>query len=272
MGLAEVLDAEVWHEVLDQFFDILSDGIHRFEGSVNQYTGDGIMALFGAPIAHEDHAQRACRAALYLNEKLSHFSAEIEEKYAVRFATRMGINSGKVVVGAIGDNLRMDYTAQGHTVGLAQRMESMAASDSCYLTHTTAKLVEGYFTLDDLGETLIKGIDEPQRIYRLLGSQATATRFQIANSRGLANFVGREKEQRALEDALAETANGSAQVVGIVAEAGVGKSRLCFEFLEACRAGPHAVYEVSAVAHGRDVPICQSSNFSAHCWGSPRRR
>ncbi|MGR8949235.1 MAG: AAA family ATPase [Gammaproteobacteria bacterium] len=254
MELAEELDPEAWHKVLDQFFDILGEGIHRFEGSVNQYTGDGVMALFGAPIAHEDHAQRACRAALYLNEKLKRFSIEIEEKYPVRFATRMGINSGEVVVGAIGDNLRMDYTAQGHIVGLAQRMESMAAPNTCYLTHATAKLVDDYFSLEDLGETSIEGIGEPQRIYRLLCTQDASSRLATTNNRGLSNFVGREKEQRALEDVLAETERGRSQIVAIVAEAGVGKSRLCFEFLKSCRGINLSVFEARAVAHGRDVP------------------
>src|SRR5438094_372045 len=126
MELAEQLDPEEWHEILDDFFQILTEGVHRFEGTVNQYTGDGIMALFGAPIAHEDHAQRACWAALHLRDEVRGYADELRTARGVGFAVRMGLNSGEVVVGKIGDDLRMDYTAQGHAVGLAQRMEQLA--------------------------------------------------------------------------------------------------------------------------------------------------
>ncbi len=126
MELAEQVDPEEWHQILDRFFQILADGVHRFEGTVNQYTGDGIMALFGAPIAHEDHAQRACYAALWLCEALQACAREVKREHGLGLATRIGMHSGEVVVGKIGDDLRMDYTAQGHTVGLAQRMEQIA--------------------------------------------------------------------------------------------------------------------------------------------------
>ena len=126
MELAEQVDPEEWHRILDRFFQILADGVHRFEGTVNQYTGDGIMALFGAPIAHEDHAQRACYAALRLSEGLQRYAGELKREKGLRFSVRMGLNSGEVVVGKIGDDLRMDYTAQGQTVGLAARMEQLA--------------------------------------------------------------------------------------------------------------------------------------------------
>ena len=125
MELSEQLDPEAWHKILERFFEILTEGVHRFEGTVNQYTGDGIMALFGAPIAHEDHAQRACYAALRLRGELARYATEVMRTHGVAFSTRIGINSGDVVVGSIGDDLRMDYTAQGHTVGLAQRMEAL---------------------------------------------------------------------------------------------------------------------------------------------------
>ena len=126
MDLAEQLGPEEWHRILERFFEILTEGVHRFEGTVNQYTGDGIMALFGAPIAHEDHAQRACYAALHLQGELAGYASEVKREHGLGFSTRIGIHSGEVVVGKIGDDLRMDYTAQGHTVGLAQRMESLA--------------------------------------------------------------------------------------------------------------------------------------------------
>ncbi|MCB1746234.1 MAG: zinc ribbon domain-containing protein, partial [Gammaproteobacteria bacterium] len=147
MELAGQLDPETWHGILDRFFAILADGVHRFEGTVNQYTGDGIMALFGAPIAHEDHAQRACYAALHLRERLGEYADELRIDPGVSFSFRLGMNSGEVVVGRIGDNLRMDYTAQGQTVGLAQRMEQLAPADGIALSEQTRRAVDGYFTL-----------------------------------------------------------------------------------------------------------------------------
>ena len=141
MDLAEQVDPEAWHRIMDRFFAILAEGVHRFEGTINQFTGDGVMALFGAPIAHEDHAQRACHAALHLAEALGHYGRELRRTEGLNFSVRMGINSGEVVVGVIGDDLRMDYTAQGHTVGLAARMEQLAEPGRVYLTEHTARLV-----------------------------------------------------------------------------------------------------------------------------------
>jgi class 3 adenylate cyclase len=138
MELAERVGAEEWHKILDDFFHLLNEGVHRFEGTVNQYTGDGIMALFGAPIAHEDHAQRACHAALHLRDRLRAFGAQLERSRGLAFAVRMGLNSGEVVVGRVGDDLRMDYTAQGHTVGLAQRVEQIAAPNTACVAQATA--------------------------------------------------------------------------------------------------------------------------------------
>jgi adenylate cyclase len=255
MELAEQLDPEAWHRILERFFAILTEGVHRFEGTVNQYTGDGIMALFGAPIAHEDHAQRACYAALHLRDEIARYATEVKREHGVGFSMRMGINSGEVVVGSIGDDLRMDYTAQGQTVGLAQRMESLAEPNTCYLTAVTAALVGGYFALEDLGDFQVKGAAAPVRVHRLAGIGISHTRFDIARARGLGRFVGRAADLRTLEDALEQTAAGNGQVVGVVAEAGTGKSRLCFEFLERCRARGMRVFEARAVAHGRNVPF-----------------
>src|SRR5262249_28105548 len=145
MELAEGLDPEEWHRIMDRFFTILAEGVHRFEGTVNQFTGDGIMALFGAPIAHEDHAQRACWAALHLADVLRGYAQELKRAQGLGFSVRMGLNSGEVIVGTIGDDLRMDYTAQGQVVGLAARMEQLAEPGTIYLTEHTARLVTGYF-------------------------------------------------------------------------------------------------------------------------------
>ncbi|MCH7709038.1 MAG: AAA family ATPase [Myxococcales bacterium] len=254
MELAEALDPEEWHSILDRFFQILTEGVHRFEGTVNQYTGDGIMALFGAPIAHEDHARRACYAALQLRDEIERYSTEVKRQHGVSFSMRMGLNSGEVVVGKIGDDLRMDYTAQGHTVGLAQRMESLASPNTCYLTHATAQLVFGYFELEDLGAFRVKGASEPARVHRLVGVGAAHSRFDISRARGLTRFVGRDADMATLEAALAESQAGNGQVVGIVAEAGTGKSRLSFEFVEQCRAKGMTVNQATAVAHGKNIP------------------
>jgi class 3 adenylate cyclase/tetratricopeptide (TPR) repeat protein len=254
MELAEQLDSEVWSGIMQRFFGILAAGVERFEGFVDKFTGDGIMALFGAPIAHEDHAQRACWAALHLRGELSRHTTEVKRAHGLGFSTRMGIHSGEVVVGKIGDDLRMDYTAQGHTVGLAQRMESLASPDTCYLTDTTAVLVRGYFELEDLGEFTVKGVRTPVRVHRLAGAGTARTRFDVSRSRGLTRFVGRDPDMATLEAALEQAQAGHGQIVGVVAEAGTGKSRLCFEFAARCRAQGMTVNEGHALAHGRNIP------------------
>ncbi len=255
MDLSHALGAEDWHEVLRHFFEVLNEGVHRFEGSVNQYTGDGIMALFGAPIAHEDHAQRACYAALHLRSALRVFSHDVKRRHGVEFAVRMGLNSGDVVVGRIGDDLRMDYTALGHTVGLAQRMEALASGGSIYLAEDTARLAAGYFDLEDLGTFDVKGVDSAVRVHELFGAGEHQTRFDVSRARGLVRFVGRESEMHILERALEQTRNGNGQVVGLVAEAGTGKSRLSFEFTELCRSRGIAVNQGRCVSHGRNLPF-----------------
>jgi class 3 adenylate cyclase/tetratricopeptide (TPR) repeat protein len=255
MELAEQLDPEEWHRILDRFFEILSEGVNRFEGTVNQYLGDGIMALFGAPIAHEDHAQRACYAALWLRDELGIYSRELKRERGLGFSVRMGLHAGEVVVGKIGDDLRMDYTAQGHSVGLAARLQSLASPDTCYLSSDVADLVQGYFDLNDLGEFKVKGVSEPVTVFELRGMGAVRTRFDVSMARGLSRFVGRADDFQTLETALAQAQAGDGQVVGIVAEAGVGKSRLSFEFLEACRAKGLRTLEGRAVSHGKSIPL-----------------
>src|SRR5215831_800764 len=255
MDLAEQVDPEEWHKVMDRFFAILSNGVHRFEGTINQFTGDGIMALFGAPIAHEDHAGRACFAALHLQHELRRYADEIRLKHGFGFSVRMGINSGEVVVGKIGDDLRMDYTAQGQTVGLAARMEQMADPGKALLTGRTAKLVSGYFQLRDLGETRVKGLNELLHVHELEGVGRVRTRFDVSRARGFTKFVGRQREMATLDAALEQAIAGNAQVVGVVAEPGTGKSRLCYEFAERCRARGIVVYEAHGLSHTKPVPF-----------------
>ncbi len=255
MELAGQVDPERWHVILNRFFEILSDGIHLFEGTVNQYTGDGIMALFGAPIAHEDHAQRACYAALRLRDELRTYADELRLSEGLDFAVRMGLNSGEVVVGKIGDDLRMDYTAQGHTVGLAARMENMAPAHGVCVSQSTADLASGYVELRDLGESTIKGANEPIRVFELVGMGEIQSRFDRSRSRGLTRFVGRDDDMDVLERAYEQARSGNGQVIGVVAQAGTGKSRLCFEFVERCRARGLRVLQGTGVAHGKNIPF-----------------
>jgi hypothetical protein len=204
-------------------------------------------------------------AALHLQRAIAQYAIDVKREHGVGFSTRMGINSGEVVVGRIGDDLRMDYTAQGHTVGLAQRMESLAEPNTCYLGPATAALVRGYLALEDLGEFRVKGVTDRVPVHRLAGPGEARTRLDVSRQRGLSRFVGRDADLRVLEDALAQAEAGSGQVVGVVAEAGTGKSRLCLEFLERCRARGMRVWEGRAVAHGRNIPA------AAHPGAVPRR-
>jgi class 3 adenylate cyclase/tetratricopeptide (TPR) repeat protein len=256
MELAEQVDPEEWHQILDRFFEILADGVHRFEGTVNQYTGDGIMALFGAPIAHEDHAQRACYAALHLREALRSYADQLRLEQGLNFSVRMGINSGEVVVGRIGDDLRMDYTAQGQVVNLAARIEQLAEPGRIYTAESTAGRASGYFRLRDLGQAKVKGSADPVHVFDLEDVGEFHTRFDVSRARGLAKFVGRDREMFRLEAALERArARGQPQLVGIVAEAGTGKSRLAYEFCERCRASRVPVDRASCPPHGRSIPL-----------------
>jgi class 3 adenylate cyclase/tetratricopeptide (TPR) repeat protein len=255
MELAEQVDAEDWHRILDGFFRILADGVHRFEGTVNQYTGDGIMALFGAPIAHEDHAQRACYAALHLDGELRRYADELRRTRGLSFAVRMGINSGEVVVGKIGDDLRMDYTAQGQVVGLAARIERLAEPGRIYLTRHTGDLVGGFFRLRDVGAFEIKGVGDRVSVFELQGIGPLRTRLDVSQARGFSRLVGRVQEMGVLEASLERAIRGEGQVVSVAGDAGLGKSRLCYEFAERCRGRGIPVVRAHAVAHGKAVPF-----------------
>ena len=255
MDMTEDVDPEDWRRILNRFYEILAEGVHRFEGTVNQYTGDGIMSIFGAPIAHEDHARRACFAAIHLCETLGLYARELRREKGLSFSVRIGLNSGEVVVGRIGPDLHMEYTAVGHTVGLASRMEQLAAPGTAYLTEHTAALTQGFFDLEDLGNFDVKGVREPVRVYELKGADAQLTRFDIARARGLSRFVGRRDETATLVDALEQVESGRGQVVAVVGEAGVGKSRLCHEFVERARASGIKVFVAHGQPHGRAFPF-----------------
>jgi class 3 adenylate cyclase/tetratricopeptide (TPR) repeat protein len=253
MELAERVDPEEWHRLLDRLFRILADGVHRYEGTINQYTGDGIMALFGAPIAHEDHAQRACAAALELARELGALAEDVRRESGLDFAVRMGLNSGEVVVGRIGDDLRMDYTAQGHVVGLAARVQQLAPPGGISVTEQTARLASGFFDLLDRGEQNLKGASVPVRVFDLRGPGPIRSRFDRSRARGFSRFVGREPELALLERALRDAQSGRPTVVLLTAEPGAGKSRLCHEFVERSRGVP--LHYARALSHGRMLPF-----------------
>src|SRR5215204_2429944 len=255
MDLAERIDPEHWRQIMQRFFSLLSESVRRFEGTVDKFTGDGIMALFGAPIAHEDHAARACFAALHIGELVNEHATELRRGRGLNFSVRVGINSGEVVAGAIGAEGKLEYTAVGHTVGLAQRMEALAEPGKAYLTEHTAKLAEGYLELKDLGAFEVKGATHPIGVFELIGAGSARSRFDLSRERGLSRFVGRAEEMKLLQDALEQAKQGRGGVIGVVAEPGVGKSRLCQEFADRCRAQGIEVYETQAQAHGTAIPF-----------------
>ena len=254
MELAQQIDPEDWRTIMDRFFQVLADGVHELEGTVNSFTGDGIMAIFGAPVAHEDHARRACLAALKLRQDVAVFGEEFRRSHGRDLAIRIGLNSGEVIAGTIGDRGDMTYTAIGHTAGLAQRMEQEARPGGICLSSNTAALVEGYVRLREPAVHEIKGAGRMEA-FELEGVAAPQDPIDVARSRGLTPLIGRDEELRTLESAFEASLGGPGELVGIVGEPGVGKSRLCFEIAERCRARGIPVFQVAAQAHERGVPL-----------------
>jgi len=255
MDLAEQQDPEEWRKIMQRFFSTLADAVTRFEGTVDKFTGDGIMAIFGAPLAQEDHAQRACYAALQMLEDVAEYAAELRRGAGLNFSTRIGINSGEVVAGEIGSDRGGEYTAIGHTVGLAQRMEALAEPGKAYVTEHTAALARGFLDLSDLGEFEIKGASRPVQVFELAGVGEARSRLDLAREQGLSRFVGRDAEMAVLTEALERAQGGEGGAIGVVAEPGVGKSRLTFEFVRRCREHGVEVFEAQAQAHGSAIPF-----------------
>lgn len=253
--LAEQAGAELWHEILDRFFAILSRVVHQHEGTINQYTGDGIMALFGAPRALEDHAQFAARAALEMQREVRHYADELRLSHSLNLTMRVGLNSGDVVVGRIGDDLRSDYTAQGPTVNLAARMEHICEPGRIYVSRDTANLLEGYFRLRALGATEVHGVDAPVEVFELEAAEGLRTRLDRSLARAGSPFIGRERELAALVAALDRVRAGQGQVIAVVGNAGLGKSRLCHEFTQACARDGIVVHRATGVPYASRVPM-----------------
>jgi class 3 adenylate cyclase/tetratricopeptide (TPR) repeat protein len=248
------LDPEAAQQLLDPAIHHMMDAVHRFEGTVNQVLGDGLMALFGAPIAHEDHGLRACYAALAMQGAMRAYTDDVRRTRGLELRMRVGLNSGEVVVRAIGNDLHMDYSAVGETTHLAARMEQLATPGSIRLTAATLCLVEGLVQVTALGPVPVRGLEEPVEVFELVGASHLRRRLQAAAARGLPPFVGRQDELEALHQALAQARTGHGQVVAVVGEAGVGKSRLVHECIHSHRTQGWRVLESACVSYGKATP------------------
>jgi class 3 adenylate cyclase/tetratricopeptide (TPR) repeat protein len=248
------LDPEAAQQLLDPAIHHMMAAVHRYEGTVNQVLGDGIMALFGAPIAHEDHALRACYAALAMQAAMRAYTDDIRRTRGLELRMRVGLNSGEVVVRAIGNDLHMDYSAVGETTHLAARLEQLATPGSIRLSAATLRLVEGLVQVTALGPVPVKGLAEPVEVFDLVGASALRQRLQAAAVRGLTPFVGRQTELDVVQRALAQASAGQGQVVALVGEAGVGKSRLVYEVIHSHRTEGWRVLESASVSYGKATP------------------
>ena len=254
MELLADRDPEEARKLLDPVLDRMMEAVHQYEGTVNQVMGDGIMALFGAPIAHEDHAVRASYASLRMQETIGRYAEELRRCQGVDVQIRAGLNSGEVVVRSIGSDLHMDYTAVGQTTHLAARMEQLARPGTTLLTSATLRLVDGYVEVKPLGSVPVKGLQEPIEVYELLRAGAARSRLQASIIRGLTRFVGRDTELGQLHQALTRAAAGHGQIVAGVGEPGVGKSRLFFEFTHSHRTQGWPLLESHSVSYGKATP------------------
>jgi class 3 adenylate cyclase/predicted ATPase len=251
MELLADRDPEEARRLFDAVIEQMMEAVHRYEGTVNHILGDGIMALFGAPLAHEDHAVRACYAALRMQESVKRYAMEIQRTQGIPIQIRVGLNSGEVVVGSIRNDLHMDYTAIGQTAHLAARMEQMAMPGSILITADALHLAEGYVQVKSLGPVPVKGMNEPVEVFELTGAGPVRSRLQAAAVRGLTRFVGRTAEFETLCQALERVRAGRGQVVALVGEPGVGKSRLFWEFTHSRRTADWLILESGSVSYGK---------------------
>ena len=259
--LSTRLDPEDLHTVMDGCFARITEAVHRYEGTVNQFTGDGVMALFGAPIAHEDHAVRGVSAALAIQAAMREYSQTLAASRGLDFALRIGINTGPVVVGRIGDDLRMDYTAQGETVNLAARLQAVARPGSVLISEGTSELVHGYFVTEAPQSFQVKGIAAPVQAVTVVEQRRRRARFEVAVERGLTPLVNRAREMARLSDVVARARAGRGQVVSVVGEAGVGKSRLAYELRRRLTQQPVVCLEGHCLPHGDAMPFHLVAQF-----------
>src|SRR5712691_8443759 len=248
------LDPEEARALLDPALHAMMDAVHRYEGTLNQVLGDGIMALFGAPVAHEDHAVRACYAALAMQAAMRRYAEEVRQAHGLEIQARVGLNSGEVVVRAISNDLHMDYSAVGQTTHLAARMEQLATPGSIRLTAATLRLAEGLVQVTTLGRFPVRGLSEPVEVFELVGASTIRRRLQASAARGLTRFVGRQQELAALQQTLEQAGESHGQVVAVVGEAGVGKSRLVHEFVHSHHTSGWLILESASVSYGKATP------------------
>jgi class 3 adenylate cyclase/tetratricopeptide (TPR) repeat protein len=261
MELLAERDPEEARKILDPVLELMMEAVHRYEGTVNQVMGDGIMALFGAPLAHEDHGVRACYAALRMQASVKRYAEEVQRTAGIAIQIRVGLNAGEVVVRSIGSDLHMDYTAVGQTTHLAARLEQMAMAGSILITTGALRLAEGYVHVRPLGAVPVKGMSEPVEVYEMTGAGVARTRLQAGAARGLSRFVGRLAELDALRRALEDAQAGHGQVVGVVGEPGLGKSRLLWEFTHSHRIQGSLIIESGAVSFGKATPYLPVVNL-----------
>jgi class 3 adenylate cyclase/tetratricopeptide (TPR) repeat protein len=252
-AMSERLDPEEVHAIMDRAFEVILGAVHRYEGTINQFLGDGVMALFGAPIAHEDHAHAALSAGLAIQEGLVPLQEDVRRTHGVEFRIRMGINTGLVVVGAIGRDLRMDYTAVGDTTNLAARLMSIAKPGQIAVSGRTQHLRDGFFVFEDLGEFQVKGKTEPVRAYALVREIQGRTRLEVSKERGLTPLVGRDREIQRLRQVHQRAVGGDGAIVLLAGDPGVGKSRLLYEFLQGLDGAGALELETTCVSYGRTM-------------------
>ena len=255
-SLVEQQGAESAYGIMDQVYELLIHKVHDFEGTINEMTGDGIMALFGAPIALEDAPQRAIRSAYAIHKEMTKLNDKLknEQKGIPPLKMRIGIHSGPVVVGTLGNNLRVEFKAVGDTVNIASRMEGLAEPGTIYVTGDTFKLTEGYFRFEALGDKHVKGKETPVATYRVIAPSTRKTRFDVNAERGLTSFVGRGRELDLLLDSLERAKDGTGQAFSIIGEAGIGKSRFLYEFRKVVSSEDITFLEGKCLSYGKGIP------------------
>jgi class 3 adenylate cyclase/tetratricopeptide (TPR) repeat protein len=251
---AQQLDAERLHSLLDKVLQLAAEAVHRYGGTVNSYLGDGLMALFGAPTALEDHALCAARAALTIQETIRGYNMQFQREHGVEVRLRIGLNTGSVVVGRIGDNLRMDYTANSNTVHLASRMQSLAEAGTILITETMQRAVGQQIQTELLGPVEVRGQRDRVTVYKITGRGRRRSRWEIRAEQGLTNLVGRQRELALLHEHLTRAEAGHGQTIAIAGEAGVGKSRLLHEFHQSLADNGVDWLDGQCLADGRTVP------------------
>jgi class 3 adenylate cyclase/tetratricopeptide (TPR) repeat protein len=266
-AMSEKLDPEDVHGIMDRAFEVILDAVHRYEGTVNQFLGDGVMALFGAPIAHEDHAQRALSTALAIQDGLKPLAEDVKRTHGIDFQMRIGLNTGPVVVGAIGRDLRMDYTAIGDTTNLAARLLAIAKPGQIVTSRRTQNLRDRFFVFEDLGDFQVKGKTEPVRVYAVSKELSGRTRLEVSRERGLTPLAGRDRELECLAGTYQRAVDRQGAIALLMGDPGVGKSRLLYEFLRRLELETTQVLEATCASYGRSMAYRPIVDLLRRCLG-----